>query len=712
MFMSSCNDKHRLPRAAVWIKEDCCKSWNAIQVDKYTCRDMTTVSLSVSEHLLKACNVTSVNSNNNKVTRNIILVSLYCPSLDKDGKSIPNPINEKIEDLINEYKSSSLIIGADSNAHHTLWGGKNAKTNKRGENLVDFMLCNDIEFINKNKTPTYSEIKEDKVVESVIDFIMVNSKARELIKDWSIDSSNCSSDHKPINCDIGLKVNSTINYFKKSTNWKKYQEEIKKLRKLNLNVSNASELDLLVEKFTDILKKAYERNCRTRNRTKNLNMQWYTNRLKDDRKRIQNLTKYATKVYKIDRPRAVPIFVKVKKLKKQYKKDCFASSKKGWETFVNGLESISDIARMQKLKEKGNDNKIVTLLKPDGEYTENLPNTLRFLMECKFPGCKSIKKRCRNPADNPETAEPCEISDEEENEIEKLLSSDKLEWAISSLKPFKSPGADGIFPALLQKGKDEIIPVLKELFRASLKLGYIPKLWRKINVTMIPKTNRPRYDVEGSYRPISLASFALKVLEKLLDNNLRNVHLSDGLLSKFQHAYQQGMSTDSALHAVVNEIEKRLQSKNGVKGMCLATFIDIEAAFDRTSFSKIIESAEKKGVSKWKTNWIRKMLISRELKARDDPEEQAFHAVQGIGQGSCISPLLWVIVVDSLLNELKEKGHFAVAYADDIAIVVGGSPGDTIYFERMQDAMNIVENWCTDQGQKVPVHELQRGQKS
>jgi Reverse transcriptase (RNA-dependent DNA polymerase) len=43
---------------------------------------------------------------------------------------------------------------------------------------------------------------------------------------------------------------------------------------------------------------------------------------------------------------------------------------------------------------------------------------------------------------------------------------------------------------------------------------------------------------------------------------------------------------------------------------------------------------------------------------------------KGGPQGGCLSPILWCIVVDSLICQLAEEGLFVTGYADDLAIVV------------------------------------------
>lgn len=99
----------------------------------------------------------------------------------------------------------------------------------------------------------------------------------------------------------------------------------------------------------------------------------------------------------------------------------------------------------------------------------------------------------------------------------------------------------------------------------------------------IPKPGRASYDQASSYRPISLTSFVLKTLERMCDRYIRDVTLKLKPLHKNQHAYQAGKSVDSALHQVVFNVEKSMESG----GKTLATFLDLEGAFNKVTFRAI-----------------------------------------------------------------------------------------------------------------------------
>ena len=80
----------------------------------------------------------------------------------------------------------------------------------------------------------------------------------------------------------------------------------------------------------------------------------------------------------------------------------------------------------------------------------------------------------------------------------------ELKWAFDCMSPFKSPGEDGIFPALLQKGIIYLSNPIKCIYQASLALGYIPMACRIARVAFIPKTGKIDYTMAKSFRPIML----------------------------------------------------------------------------------------------------------------------------------------------------------------------------------------------------------------
>jgi hypothetical protein len=97
-------------------------------------------------------------------------------------------------------------------------------------------------------------------------------------------------------------------------------------------------------------------------------------------------------------------------------------------------------------------------------------------------------------------------------------------------------------------------------------------------VAFIPKPGKLDYTEAKVYVPISLSSFLLKTMEKLVDRRIRGGALNTYPLHRNQHAFKIGKSTETALHNLATRIENAVEHKGIVDG----TLLDIEGVFDRT----------------------------------------------------------------------------------------------------------------------------------
>ena len=173
-----------------------------------------------------------------------------------------------------------------------------------------------------------------------------------------------------------------------------------------------------------------------------------------------------------------------------------------------------------------------------------------------------------------------------------IITYSRVEWTISSFAPYKSLGMDGIFLALLQEGREILILYLVRIFRACLATGYVPALWHQAKVVFIPKPSRSSYCGPRDFRPISLTSFLLKTMERLVDRFLRDEILALQPLHPNQHAYQAGKSVETALHQLVVRVEKALDQQE----IALGVFLDVEGVFDNTSYDSMCLALTRHGV--------------------------------------------------------------------------------------------------------------------
>ena len=163
--------------------------------------------------------------------------------------------------------------------------------------------------------------------------------------------------------------------------------------------------------------------------------------------------------------------------------------------------------------------------------------------------------------------------------------------AIFSFKKYKSPGADGIFPVLLQEGFEIIADYLLDIYKNSVINNIIPNNWTNSRVVFIPKPGKFAYTSPKDFRPLSLTSFLLKGLEKIIlwyiEENFLSSNLHDNLF-----AYRQKKSTETALHAVVHKLETSLLKKECSILVCL----DIDSAFSMATPHSMVNELKK--------NWL------------------------------------------------------------------------------------------------------------
>ncbi|XP_033228840.1 uncharacterized protein LOC117180450 [Belonocnema kinseyi] len=143
-----------------------------------------------------------------------------------------------------------------------------------------------------------------------------------------------------------------------------------------------------------------------------------------------------------------------------------------------------------------------------------------------------------------------------------VVDSKNVEWAVGSFCPFKSLGADGIFPVLLQKGLEFVIFPMTKLFIARIALKHVPSAWNDGIVAFIPKRGSEGYIAIKDFKPISLTSFILKTLERQVERYIRDKVLLASPLHRGQHAFQDDCSAETALHAVVAKLEQQLEKRS------------------------------------------------------------------------------------------------------------------------------------------------------
>jgi hypothetical protein len=88
---------------------------------------------------------------------------------------------------------------------------------------------------------------------------------------------------------------------------------------------------------------------------------------------------------------------------------------------------------------------------------------------------------------------------------------------------------------------------ITELFRSSVREGYLPEQWRQAKIIPLRKPGKPDYAVAKAWRPISLLSTLGKILEAVLAERLSFLVEAHGLLPQNHYGARRRRSAEQAL---------------------------------------------------------------------------------------------------------------------------------------------------------------------
>ena len=137
---------------------------------------------------------------------------------------------------------------------------------------------------------------------------------------------------------------------------------------------------------------------------------------------------------------------------------------------------------------------------------------------------------------------------------------------------------------------NEHIEILTHIFNKCLNGDQIPDSWKEAAITLIYKDGDKAHP--GNYRPITLPQVRYMLYTNILTTRLYEA-FNKTTLSKLQHGFRLGHSSQDCIRALIDAIEDSHQHK---KELHLA-YIDLIKAYDSVSHEALLKVQAMHGVN-------------------------------------------------------------------------------------------------------------------
>lgn len=231
------------------------------------------------------------------------------------------------------------------------------------------------------------------------------------------------------------------------------------------------------------------------------------------------------------------------------------------------------------------------------------------------------------------------------------------------------------------------------LFNFSIDTATYPDLWKLSYIIPLNKVKSPTSPADT--RPVANLSHFGKVFDTLIYKQLIDYIEKNNLLSHYQSAFRSHHSTQTILLRLLDEVRQGCDKKM----FTIVVLFDFKAAFDSISHKELLRACKDLNFSDLVIRWIHSYLSGRSQAVvdKDGKISRKKKMSSGVPQGSVLGPILFLILINSILSILRFCKGFL--FADDLQIRIQCKLEDiNATIEKINSDCQRIVDWADSKG--------------
>ena len=273
------------------------------------------------------------------------------------------------------------------------------------------------------------------------------------------------------------------------------------------------------------------------------------------------------------------------------------------------------------------------------------------------------------------------------------LSGNDLSNILSSMAN-KHCDLDILPTEFIKSCSNTLIPYLLHTVNLSLSSGIFPKSFKNAIIKPILKNSSCDKNILSNYRPVSNLCFLSKVLEKCVLKQLVKYLEENGLFSKFQSAYRQFHSCETAITKITNDVLNNLDSNDS----SFLILLDLSSAFDTVDHSVLIKRLEKDfNIGGTVLKWFTSYLYGRSFRVKVNFSfSKGVLVFYGVPQGSILGPILFLLYISAIEKIALLHGFMIHMFADDMQLYISFQQIDVLYtVSTIEHCLRDIKLWMS-----------------